>query len=493
MKSDIPLYRAAEVRELDRIAIEEQGIPGYTLMSRAGEAAFNVLKDVWPDARRILVLCGNGNNGGDGYVVARLAKVAGLDVRVMHVGESERVRGDARTAMDAAGEAGVVPEGFSADRPGQADVLIDALLGTGLERPVTDDMLDAVKAMNCHPAPVLAIDIPTGLHADTGAVLGEAVRATHTTTFIGRKRGLYTGFGPEYAGTLHFADLGVPHDIYSGVRNDTWLYERALLASVLPPRSRCQHKGANGHVLVIGGDHGMAGAARLAGEAAARTGAGLVSVATHPEHVAAISGQCPEIMTHGVEAGRSLLPLLERATTLAIGPGLGSSAWSRELFDAAMHSELPMVVDADGLNLLAQQRQQRKHWVLTPHPGEAARLLRCTVDDVQRDRFAAVRALVERYAGTVLLKSAGTVIGNGGGFSVCPAGNPGMASGGMGDVLTGIVAALLAQGLSCNDAATAGAFVHGAAADAAAAANGERGLLARDVINGLRRQVNPCR
>lgn len=492
MKSDIPLYRAAEVRELDRIAIEERGIPGYTLMSRAGEAAIDVLKAAWPDAQRITLLCGGGNNGGDGYVVARLAKTAGLEVRVMHIGEPGKVRGDARTALEAAGEAGVVPAAFSIDSIGPADVLVDALLGTGLERPVSDLFHDAVQAMNSHPAPVLAIDIPTGLHADTGSVLGLAVEALHTVTFIGRKRGLYTGSGPDLAGAVHFADLGVPQDIYAGVNSDTWLYQDAQLADVLPRRSRCQHKGANGHVLVIGGDYGMAGAARLAGEAAARTGAGLVSVATHREHVAVITGNCPEVMTHGLETGRDLLPLLDRATVLAIGPGLGTSAWSLEVFNAVMNSDLPMVIDADGLNLLARQRQQRDEWILTPHPGEAARLLRCAVDEIQKDRFAAVNALVERYGGILVLKGAGTVVGDGNAFSVCASGNPGMASGGMGDVLTGVIAGLLAQGLSFEDAATAGAFVHGAAADLAAGAAGERGLLARDVIAGLRRQVNPC-
>jgi len=493
MRSEVPLFCAAEVRELDRIAIEDRDIPGYTLMSRAGEAAFEVLKAAWPDARRVAVFCGGGNNGGDGYVVARLAKLAGLDVCVMHAGEPDRVQGDARTALEAAGEAGVAPEPLSVNGIDNADVLVDALLGTGLERPVSDSFRDAVQAMNTHPAPVLAIDIPTGLHADTGAVLGDAVRASHTVTFIGRKRGLYTGFGPEFTGAVHFANLGVPQDTYSGVTSDTWLYDGMQLRDVLPRRPRSQHKGANGHVLVIGGDYGMAGAARLASEAAARTGAGLVSVATHREHVAVITGDCPEVMSHGIETGKDLLPLLERATTLAIGPGLGTSAWSLEMFNAAMQSELPMVIDADGLNLLARQRQKRENRVLTPHPGEAARLLRCTADDIQQDRFAAVNALVERYGGIVLLKGVGTVVGDGNSFSVCPAGNPGMASGGMGDVLTGVIAGLLAQGLTLAEAATAGAFVHGAAADVAAGDSGERGLLARDVIAGLRQQVNPCR
>jgi NAD(P)H-hydrate epimerase len=488
----IPLYRAAEVRELDRLAIEARGIAGYTLMSRAGAAAFDVLRERWPSARRVAVFCGVGNNGGDGFVLARLAQAAGLDVQIVQVGDGERLRGDARTAAEAARASGVDPVLLTEAAIDEADVLVDALFGTGLERPVEGAWREAVEAINAQGAPVLAIDIPSGLHADTGSVLGVAVRAERTITFIGRKRGLYTGEGPEFAGAIDFADLAVPADIYAEVANDTWLLAPGPVAACLPRRSRSQHKGANGHVLVIGGDHGMGGAARLAAEAAARSGAGLVSVATQPEHVTLISGSRPELMSRGVTSALDLLALLERATVVAIGPGLGQSAWSRAMYATALASSLPMVVDADALNLLAKQRRPRGNWILTPHPGEAARLLRRTTEAVQKDRFAAAAALASNYAAVAVLKGAGTVVCHGNAFAVCPTGNPGMASGGMGDVLTGILAGLLAQGLTPVDAARAAVFVHGAAADAAAA-EGERGLLALDVIDALRRPLNPCR
>ena len=491
LRTHIPLYRADAVRELDRLAIEVHGVPGYSLMSRAGAAAFSVLRERWPDARRVAVFCGVGNNGGDGFVLARLARAAGLDVRIVQVGDGERLRGDARTAAEAARAAGLTPVCPADAAIDNVDVLIDALFGTGLERPVEGTWREAVQAINAQAQPVLAIDIPSGLHADTGSVLGVAVRADRTVTFIGRKRGLYTGEGPEFAGAIDFADLKVPPDIYAKVATDTWLLGPEQVVECLPRRPRTQHKGANGHVLVIGGDHGMGGAARLAAEAAARSGAGLVSVATQPEHVALITAGRPELMSHGVKSAHDLLALLERATVVAIGPGLGQSAWSRMLFATALASSLPLVVDADALNLLARHRQQRGNWILTPHPGEAARLLRRSSEAVQSDRFAAVAALVKEYAAVAVLKGAGTLVCNGDEFAVCPTGNPGMASGGMGDVLTGILAALLAQGLTTEDAARTAVFVHGGAADAAAA-DGERGLVALDVIEALRGQINPC-
>ncbi len=264
-----------------------------------------------------------------------------------------------------------------------------------------------------------------------------------------------------------------------------------MLRAWLPPRARASHKGDYGHVLVVGGDHGMAGAVRLAGEAAARTGSGLVSIATRAAHAAVIAAACPELLCHGVECARDLRVLLQRASVVAIGPGLGQSAWAHDMLAAVLQMRLPRVVDADALNLLAQEPMQCDHWVLTPHPGEAARLLDMTTKQVQADRLQAAQALQQRYGGVCVLKGAGTLVCTSESVAICEAGNPGMASAGMGDVLTGVIAGLLAQGLSLVDAACAGVYIHAKAGDRAAQ-EGERGLLASDVMPHLRKLVNPC-
>lgn len=485
------LYRAADVRELDRQAIEVQGIPGETLMERAGAAAFALLRSRWPAARRIVVLCGLGNNGGDGYVVARLAQEAGLSVRLLSVGDPDKLKGDAHGAAGRARAAGLVCEPFDAELPAEADAAVDALFGTGLDRPVEGAYREAIEWVNAAAVPVLAIDIPSGLHADSGAVMGAAVRAAATITFIGVKQGLLTGDAPDCCGDLHFDDLKVPAAVHAAVRPAARRVDLEGLALLLPRRSRTAHKGHFGHVLVIGGDHGFAGAARMAAEAAARCGAGLISVATRAAHAPILAASRPELMCHAADSPESLAPVLARATTLAVGPGLGQGEWGRALLAHVLELDLPMVLDADALNLLAAEPVRKDSWVLTPHPGEAARLLGCPTSEVQADRYGAARELQGRYGGVVVLKGAGTVIAEAGGEpAVCGGGNPGMASGGMGDVLTGTVAGLLAQGLGPGDAARTGVCLHAAAADRAAE-QGERGLLATDLMPWLRRLANP--
>lgn len=488
------LYTVTQTRELDRRAIAEHGIPGIALMKHAGTSAFRELCRRWPEARSITVLCGSGNNGGDGYIIAALAHERGLASRVIHLAEPALLKGDAALAWRFATQAGVPMESFSADSALTGDVLVDALLGTGIARPVTGAHAAAIAAINGAGIPVLAVDIPSGLHADTGAELGIAVRAQVTVTFIGRKLGLYTGRGPALAGSLVFDRLDVPDAVY---RDDpaAELLNLAQLLLRLPPRARDAHKGNFGHVMVIGGDRGFGGAALMAAEAAARAGAGLVSVATRPEHAAAFLARRPELMVKGVPSGQELEPLLSGPTVLVVGPGLGRSPWSEQMLQQAFNAGLPMVLDADALNLLAADRLGRdadgSRWVLTPHPGEAARLLDFDNAAVQADRPSACRRLQEKFGGAVLLKGAGTLIaGPGKPLAVCPYGNPGMASGGMGDVLAGVIGALLAQGLEPTAAARLGACVHGRAADIAAQRSGERGLLATDLPDLIRELLN---
>lgn len=483
------LYRAAQVRELDRQAIEHGGVAGNTLMERAGHAAFDLLHRRWPAARRVAIVCGVGNNGGDGFVVARLARAAGLEVALYQMGEAARLRG---AALDAARQAGMTAQPLTVGALRHCDVVVDALLGTGLSGEVRDEWHGAITAMNNSGRPVLALDIPSGLDADSGASLGGAVRATATITFIALKQGLLTGAGPACCGELYFADLDVPAQVYQRVPATARRLDLAQFATYLAPRPRDAHKGDCGHVLVVGGDHGCAGAVRLAAEAAARTGAGLVSVATRSVHAAAITAARPELMCHGVESAAELEPLLRRATVIVLGPGLGLAAWGQQMLAKVLQARLPLVVDADALNLLALDPLHRKDWVLTPHPGEAGRLLDESPAEVQQNRFAAAAGLQASFGGVVVLKGPGTlVLGNDGMPGICAGGNPGMASGGMGDVLSGIIGGLIAQGLALREAAGAAVCLHAAAADAAAQADGERGLLASDLFSHLRRLLNP--
>jgi ADP-dependent NAD(P)H-hydrate dehydratase / NAD(P)H-hydrate epimerase len=372
-----------------------------------------------------------------------------------------------------------------------ADVIVDALFGTGLARAVSGDAAAMIAAINASRRPVVSVDMPSGLHADTGAVLGVAVHAEITVTFVGLKQGMYVGVGLDHTGRVIVDDLGVPAECYDGAIPVARLIVDDSVLRALPRRARTSHKGSHGHVLVIGGGPGMPGAARLAGEAALRAGAGLVTLAVHPGN-SAIAAARPELMCVGVSSAAELAPVLGKATVIAVGPGLGQGRWAEGLVDAAIGRGVWLVMDADALNWLAAHPRTCDRWVLTPHPGEAARLLGITTAAVQSDRLGSARELQQRYGGVAVLKGAGTIVYPPGGPAfVCDRGNPGMAVGGMGDVLTGVIAGIVAQ---CGDlalAAQAGVFVHAQAGDLAARA-GERGMLASDVLRQVRACVNPA-
>lgn len=480
------LYTAAQARELDRRAIAT-GLSAYTLMTRAGQAAFHLLRERWPAAVRIVVLTGPGNNGGDGYVLARLAWNQHLEVKVLTVGNHDPLTEAAAEAARDATRARVPEKNWSGSLP-EADIYVDALFGTGLNKPLSGDFAAVIAALNQSGKPVLALDLPSGLHADTGAELGEAVQAAATISFIGLKVGLLTGRGPALAGALSFDDLALPASVFESPAP----VARCLAATdllVLGRRARDAHKGAHGHILVVGGNYGMAGAAALMGEAALRAGAGLVSVATRPEHCMMLTARCPELMCHGINRAADLQPLLARADVVVLGPGLGQDAWAGAVFGAVLDSGLPLVLDADGLNLLATMPESRPNWILTPHPGEAARLLGISTVAVQADRVAAVRELKNRYGGSVVLKGAGSLVLSDAELALCPYGNPGMAVAGMGDVLAGIAGALLAQ--AQPQAAALSVLAHALAGDSAALEGGERGLRASDLMPFIRHRVNP--
>jgi len=531
MALPLTLYTASQVRELDRIAIEDFAIPGFNLMRQAAQVTFDCMMASFPDAGTVCIVCGTGNNGGDGYLVATLAFQAGLDVSVIQLGNDEIIKGDALLARQTYLQTGETVLGLASgkEKLAETDIIIDAIFGTGLARKINGEFAQAITSMNQSAAKRIAVDIPSGLNADTGSVLGCCVKADKTVTYIGLKCGLFTGQARDYVGDLVFDDLDVPYEVYKHVPNITpikTLVPNRVAQELLKPRARCSHKGDFGHVLCIGGAVGMSGAIRLCAEAALRAGAGLVTVATHPLHAAFLNLQRPEIMVSAVSQADEVLPLMEKASVIIIGPGLGKTAWANDLLALVLMSDKPKVLDADALNLLAEHHitasslpgmgyssfatnpigkindamqneglKRNNNWIITPHPAEAARLLITKTALIEQDRYQSVELLQQQFGGVCVLKGAGSLISDGEKTRVCQSGNPGMATAGMGDVLSGIIGALVAQahnqksGSSLFDVATVATNIHGKAADIAAQ-QGEKGMIASDLFPVIRQLVN---
>jgi len=504
LNTSIPqqVYRPEQVRDFEAEAAQRCGIDLWALMQRAGAAAWEALANQLPQSAAITVLCGSGNNGGDGYVLASLAKQAGFAVRVCASGfpASDDARRALQRWLDVDGEV----EPLQDWQDGECDWLVDALLGTGLQRDVSGELFECIASVNDSGLPVLSIDVPSGLHADTGSALGIAVQARKTVTFVGMKRGLLTGDAANYVGELAFSDLGIQREFRLLTEPAAWWLQPVQLQHDLPGRLAVCQKGDFGHVLIIGGSRGMAGAARMAATAALRVGAGKVSVICESGNEAII-GQQPEIMVVAADTNEALAErLLEQASVIAIGPGLGQSDWGRawwqKFCQRSYERDLTAVVDADGLNLLAQYAgeqgmQPAEGMIYTPHPGEAARLLRAQVTEIQANRWLAADTLREQLQGTVVLKGTGTVVADGDEqtFAVCTQGTPAMATAGMGDILTGIIAGLLAQrqsdGFPTSVAAIArlAVLLHACAGEQATRRFGgiSRGLLATDLLTEL--------
>lgn len=490
---DLPsaLYTAEQTRELDRILIEELNISASELIDRAASAALDIIKKQWLAIEHITFLCGGGHNGADGICLAIKAKLGGYKVSVYQLEKADKTSPETKKAMQLAKDNDITITSFTGQLQ-HSDLIVDALFGTGLNRNVSGDYKTAIHLCNEQAEiPVFALDVPSGLNANTGQILGEAINADATVSFIGINTGLLTAEGVEQTGELFFNDLATPKSVYQRVKPTASQIHIDNYKQLLAPRTRNSHKGLFGHTLIIGGDTGMSGATRLAAEAAARTGSGLTSIATRSEHAALLSLARPELMSHGVDTSEQLKPLLDRAKAIAIGPGLGQQSWGQQLFEKTLDSGLPLVIDADALNLLSQTKFQSNKWVLTPHPGEAARLLNCSTNDIQADRYTAVQKLQHQYDGVVVLKGAGTLIYNGQGpILVSSYGNPGMSTGGTGDILAGVIASFMSQGHSSLDAACLGVILHGIAGDKAAEQQGERGMLAMDLIPHLHHLVN---
>lgn len=459
-------------------------------MLRAGGEAYRLARDVYPASRHWLVLCGHGNNGGDGYVVARLAAAAGIRVTVIACEGRRALPAEAEAARQAWLDDGGELHSADCSWPTDIDLIIDGLVGTGL-RFAPRALVDAlIEAANRTGVPIIALDIPSGLLAESGAAPGAVIRASHTLAFIALKPGLLTGQARDWVGQLHQTTLGLI-DWLSQQPAQFHRLTAGDLSNWLKPRRPCSHKGEHGRLLLVGGDSGFGGAIRMAAEAALRSGAGLVRVLTHDQNIAPLLTARPELMVQCLTDDH-LRQAEQWADVVVVGPGLGQGEWGKNALKVLQASDKPALWDADALNLLAINPEKRQNRVITPHPGEAARLLGCQSAEIENDRLLAVRKLVNKYGGVAVLKGAGTLIAaEHHKMAIADVGNAGMASGGMGDVLSGIIGGLLAQKLSLYDAACAGCVVHGAAADSVAEEQGTRGLLATDLLPVIPHYVNP--
>lgn len=489
------LYSAKTVRDIDQAAISELNNGAIKLMNRAGTAAFEELIEAFGQPSLITIFCGSGNNAGDGYILAGRAAQRLIAVRVIELGDANHFSAQTQQARKFAEQNKVEFTAFSDSLVLDQGIIVDSLLGTGAKGALKEFYAKAVDLINHSGLPVLAMDIATGLNADTGAVSDRAVKADITVTFVGAKPGLFTGQGPSISGEVVYHSLDITDETYQKFSPVAELMDLYDLLECLPQFEGDEYKNQRGHCMVVGGDHGYGGAALLAAEASLKVGSGLTSVATQPEHISAILARCPEIMACGVISGQQLEPLLDRPSVLVVGPGLGRSPWSEQLLQKAVATGLPMVLDADALNILAEGRVVRQsesqQWVLTPHMGEAARLLGVSVEEIQSDRFSAVAKIKEKYNAVVLLKGPGTLISSEDQiFKLCPYGNPGMATAGMGDLLSGIIGGLMAQGLERQQAAELGCCLHSAAADEWVSTAGYRGVTASDILPRVQKLLN---
>lgn len=477
------VYTVTECRELDRIAIEELGIPGFELMKRAGKFAFERLRANFPGTKRIKIYSGSGNNAGDSYVLAGMAHSNGIEVTIVQLAVQSRLQGDARQAWD-----WMVNQGVDVGRTshGAPDVVVDGLLGTGAKGSVKANYQKAIADINTGCSKILALDLPSGLNSSTGSLLcREPVKADLTCTFVGAKVGLFTGSGPDFSGRVEFSSLSLPNEVFDRVAG-LELLDPPESGHYLPPRKATSHKGQAGRVLVVGGDLGSGGAAILTAEAALRTGAGLVTAVSRPEHVGAFLARCPEVMIHSSQEGDEVLPLISKADVVALGPGLSSSGWSKSMVATVLNGNpKKLVVDAGALRLLGNSKLPT-NCIITPHPGEAGGLLDCSAKEVQQDRVAAISRLTQNLQCTAILKGAGSLIASKGEpVALLRCANPALATAGSGDVLTGIAAAAYAVLENSVDAAKVAAIVHSRAGTSAGKNAGNQPIVASDLVNNI--------
>ena len=496
------LYTASETRKIDNLAIKEKGISGYSLMQMAAEFTLDVILREFSPVEELIIFCSKGKNSGDGFLLGSFAKEFGLEVTIVMSNTSNVLKGVSRKAFEEMKDAKVKiisTKSVEKLKVSNKAVIVDALIGTGLKGNLRKNIKESILALNKLGVklPVLSLDIPSGVNPDTGDADDIAVYADITATFVAQKRGCFTSVGKKFSGEIVYSDLEIPKNLFSKITSTSYVVDYEDSISKVVYREQDAHKGHFGNVLIVGGDRGLGGAGLLSSRAAVYSGAGLTSLVTRPEHVSASLVSCPEVMVKGVDSGQDIEEHLVKPDVIAIGPGLGQSAWSEQMiqrvFWEAEKRDISVIMDADALNLLTKLKLSSdlpKRLILTPHPGEAARLLNTSVAVIESNRFSAAAKIQKKFNATVVLKGSGTVICHKSGgtqkWGICDSGNPGMATGGMGDVLTGIIAGLLAQGLTLKEAAEAGVDLHAKAADQASLEFGEAGLTSSDVINELK-------
>ena len=496
------LYTASETRKIDNLAIKEKGISGYSLMQMAAEFTLDVILREFSPVEELIIFCSKGKNSGDGFLLGSFAKEFGLEVTIVMSNTSNVIKGVSRKAFEEMKDAKVKiisTKSIEKLKVSNKAVIVDALIGTGLKGNLRKNIKESILALNKLGVklPVLSLDIPSGVNPDTGDADDIAVYADITATFVAQKRGCFTSVGKKFSGEIIYSDLEIPKNLFSKITSTSYVVDYEDSISKVVYREQDAHKGHFGNVLIVGGDRGLGGAGLLSSRAAVYSGAGLTSLVTRPEHVSASLVSCPEVMVKGVDSGQDIEEHLVKPDVIAIGPGLGQSAWSEQMiqrvFWEAEKRDISVIMDADALNLLTKLKLSSnlpKRLILTPHPGEASRLLNTSVAVIESNRFSAAAKIQKKFNATVVLKGSGTVICHKSGgtqkWGICDSGNPGMATGGMGDVLTGIIAGLLAQGLTLKEAAEAGVDLHAKAADQASLEFGEAGLTSSDVINELK-------
>ncbi len=514
------LVTANEMQEMDQKTIHSFGIPGLVLMENAGKGAVDVLLSKIKDKniKKIAVLAGRGNNGGDGFVMARYLMEKGFMVTAFLLASKKAVKGDAKINLalfetlcnHSTGSTLVEIKNEEELKTKKTwilhhDLFIDAILGTGLNSDVRGMIKDVVELMNGSEKPVFSVDIPSGLNSDTGKLMGTAVNAFATATFAFAKAGHILYPGNIHTGALSIIDIGIPKFITDEKKIQLRLIEKQDIAALFPPREFNSHKGSYGHLLVIAGSTGKTGAAALCADAAMRCGTGLVTLGVAKSLNPIMESLSLEPMTHPLpekEKGflsdnclKDILDLVKGKQALALGPGLGTREGTKKLvYGLIEQSPVPLVLDADAINCIAENpdilKKKTKAAILTPHPGEMARLFNLSTQDVQADRIGIARKLASEFDVTLILKGAQTLIAlSDGNVFINPTGNPGMASGGMGDVLTGMISGFLAQGFSPEPASLAGVYIHGLCADILSKQMGGFGFMARDVINAIPKTI----
>lgn len=484
------LYSSEQIREIEKYIFTKLGFDEFELMFRAGKYAFEVIKDQIINKNvKIKIFCGVGNNGGDGFILAGFLKKDGYDVEIFEIGNFLKQSKLASKAKDLAIECDVKINKYDeAVILNEDDVIIDAIYGIGINCNIKLEQRKIIDKINNSNAFIIGLDCPSGLNPDNGQIMGNCVRCDITISFLQLKLGCFLNFGPKFCGEIFVNNLAVNYEDFLAKITPSFItiFDKDLL-KIIPPRKLDANKGDFGNILAIGGDHSMAGAIMMAAEACCRSGAGKVTVLTRQENIEALNVRLPNVMSAIYDDKKDLELAIKNKDFLIIGPGLGNSKWSSDLFEFFMDNNLAKLIDADGLNLLAKsdKKYDLKNAIITPHPKEAANLLGITTKEVQKNRQETARKLHEKYGCIVVLKGANSIIYDGNNFCLCGHSNPAMAVAGMGDILSGLIAGFTFQNISLFEAAIIGSFIHVISANLLVEEHGEIGLLPNDIVENL--------